>query len=117
MQVEDPKVRALLRFIQTNEPGEDDFSKRLSEFVAKVKENEKFRKEFANMNLHDYDIMTEAKEEGIAEGREEGAQQKAVEAARSFYANGASLELIAKSLNMTIEKVKEIVCETAQTAN
>ncbi len=115
--VEDPKVRALLRFIQTNEPGEDDFSKRLSEFVAKVKENEKFRKEFANMNLHDYDIMTEAKEEGLAEGREEGAQQKAVEAARSFYANGASLELIAKSLNMTIEKVKEIVCETAQTAN
>ena len=35
--VEDPKVRALLRFIQTDEPGEDDFSKRLSEFVARVK--------------------------------------------------------------------------------
>ncbi|MBQ6028744.1 MAG: hypothetical protein IJL24_04370 [Treponema sp.] len=33
-----------MRFIQTNEPGEDDLSKRLSEFVAKVKENEKFRK-------------------------------------------------------------------------
>ena len=42
--VEDPKVRALLRFIQTDEPGEDDYSKRLSEFVAKAKENEKFRK-------------------------------------------------------------------------
>ena len=103
--VKDEKVRALLRFIQTNEPGEDDFSKRLSEFVAKVKENEKFRKEFAEMNLHDFDIMTEA------------AEEKAIEAARSFYANGASLELIAKSLNMTIEQVKEIVCETTQTAN
>ena len=107
--VEDPKVRALLRFIQTDEPGEDDFSKRLSEFVARVKENEKFRKEFAEMNLHDFDIMTEA--------AEEATQQKAVEDARSFYANGASLELIAKSLNMTIEQVKEIVCETTQTAN
>ena len=114
-----------MRFIQTNEPGEDDFSKRLSEFVARVKENEKFRKEFAEMNLHDFDIMTEAKEEGLAEGREEGlaegreegARQNAVENARSFYANGASLELIAKSLNMTIEQVKENVCETAQAAN
>ncbi|MBQ7620024.1 MAG: Rpn family recombination-promoting nuclease/putative transposase [Treponema sp.] len=111
--VEDPKVRALLRFILTNEPGEDDFSKRLSEFVARVKENEKFRKEFADMNLHDFDIMTEAKEEGI----EEGARRKAVENARSFYANGVSVDIIAKSLNMTIEQVKEIVCESTQTAN
>ena len=69
------------------------------------------------MNLHDFDIMTEAKEEGLAEGREEGARQNTVENARSFYANGASLELIAKSLNMTEEQVKEIVFETAQAAN
>lgn len=32
-----------------------------------------------------------------------------VEDARSFYANGVSLEVIAKSLNMTVEKVREIV--------
>ena len=42
-------------------------------------------------------------------GKEAGAEQKAVEAARSFYANGASIELIAKSLNMTPEQIKEIV--------
>ena len=41
--------------------------------------------------------------------REDGRKEKAVEAARSFYANGASIELIAKSLNMTIEQVNEIV--------
>ena len=99
--VKDEKVRALLRFIQTNEPGEDDFSNRLSEFVAKVKENEKFRKEFADMNLHDFDIMTEA------------AEEKAIEAARSFYANGVSVDIIAKSLNMTVEQVKEIINESA----
>ncbi|MBQ6029855.1 MAG: Rpn family recombination-promoting nuclease/putative transposase [Treponema sp.] len=99
--VEDEKVRALLRFIQTDDPGEDDFSKRLSEFVAKVKENEKFRKEFADMNLHDFDIMTEA------------AEEKAIEAARNFYANGVSVGIIAKSLNMTVEQVKEIINESA----
>ena len=99
--VEDPKVRALLRFIQTNEPGEDDFSKRLSEFVEKAKKNEKFRKEFADMNLHDFDIMTEA------------AEEKAIEAARNFYANGVSVDIIAKSLNMTVEQIKEIINESA----
>ena len=38
-----------------------------------------------------------------------GKDEKAREDARSFYKNGASLELIAKSLGMTIEQVKEIV--------
>ncbi len=98
--VEDPKVRALLRFIQTDEPGEDDYSKRLSEFVAKAKENEKFRKEYADMNLHDFDIMTEAKEEGLAEG----AQQKAVETARKLLADGKyTAEEISALLEIPVE--------------
>ena len=39
----------------------------------------------------------------------QGAQQKAIEDAKSFYANGVSIELIAKSLGMTEEQVQEIV--------
>ena len=58
-------------------------------------------KEFADMNLHDFDIMTEA------------AEEKAIEVARNLYANGVSVEIIAKSLNMTMEQVKEIVNQTA----
>ncbi len=103
--VEDPKVRALLRFIQTDEPGEDDFSKRLSEFVARVKENEKFRKEFADMNLHDFDIMTEAKEEGLAEGREEGARQNAVENARNMLKKNYPTSDIAEITGLPLEQV------------
>ncbi len=102
--VKDEKVRALLRFIQTNEPGEDDFSKRLSEFVAKVKENEKFRKEFADMNLHDFDIMTEAKEEGLAEG----ARQKAIEDARNLKAAGVDINIIAKCVGLSVEEVEKL---------
>ena len=48
-------------------------------------------------------------------GKEAGAEQKAVEDARSFYANGVSIELIAKSMNMTPEQVKEIVKEAEAT--
>ncbi len=46
------------------------------------------------------------------EAFEDGQQKKTIDAARSFYANGASIELIAKSLNMTEEEIQEIVKET-----
>ena len=68
------------------------------------------RAEVMAMSLTEYDeedCIRTWRNDGIAEGRE----QKAVEDARSFYANGASIELIAKSLGMTIEQVKEIVSD------
>ena len=55
------------------------------------------------------EAFQDGKEAGITEGISLGTQQKAIEAAKSFYANGASIELIAKSLNMTPEQVNEIV--------
>ena len=99
----DERIQKLLHFICTNEPGEDEFSNRLARLVEKIKDDEKFKDTYNAMNLHDFDIQMAAKQEGAAE--------KAVEAAKSFYANGASIELIAKSLNMTEEQVKEIVSE------
>ena len=55
------------------------------------------------MNLHDRDI--------IRATRKEVTLQKTIEAARNFYANGASIDLISKSLNLTVEQVKEIVSD------
>ncbi|MEE1211703.1 MAG: hypothetical protein UHO11_04320 [Treponema sp.] len=43
--------------------------------------------------------------------REDGRKEKAIEDARNLYINGVSIEIIAKSLNMTIEQVNEIVKE------
>ena len=45
--------------------------------------------------------------------REDGRTEKAIEDARSFYRNGVSVEIIAKSLNMTVEQINEIVKESA----
>ena len=87
--------------MSTNKPGEDEFSRKLSELVEKLKDNEKFRSEYAAMNLHDRDIIRQAKKEASLD--------KAIEDAKNFYANGASIELIAKSLKMTREQVQEIV--------
>ncbi|MBQ3835654.1 MAG: hypothetical protein II814_00830, partial [Treponema sp.] len=96
-------------------PGEDDFSRRLSEFVARVKENEKFRKEFSDMNLHDFDIMTEAKEEGLVEGRAEGARQKSVENARNALAMNLSAEQAAQITGLPLEQVLELQKELTPT--
>ena len=61
--------------------------------------------------------LTEFDEESAIRGwREDGRKEKAVEAARNLYANGVSLEIIAKSLGMTEEEVKEIVKDVPVTA-
>ncbi len=62
------------------------------------------------------DLLTEYDEEAYIriwrrDGINQGKQEKAIEDARSFYANGASIELIAKSLKMTEEEVLRIVNE------
>ena len=62
--------------------------------------------------LTEFDVESAIKtwrEEGYEDGLTAGKQEKALEAARSFYKNGVSVELIAKSLGMTIEQVEDIV--------
>ena len=51
----------------------------------------------------------EALKIGIQQGIQQGEEKKSIEDARNFYVNGVSIELIAKSLKMTEEQVKEIV--------
>ena len=49
-----------------------------------IKENDKFRSDYAAMNLHDYDLTTRAEEAGREKGLEEGALKKAIEAAKNL---------------------------------
>lgn len=78
----DEKVKAFLHFIHTNEPGKDDFTNRLSALVEQIKDNEKFRRDYAAMNLHDRDITRASKQEG--------ANEKAVENAITLVKNTMS---------------------------
>ena len=61
------------------------------------------------MNLRDFDIMTEAKEEGLAEG----ARQKAVEAARNALAMNLTAEQTAQITGLPLEQVLELQKELA----
>jgi len=100
-EAKDERIRNFLRFIHTNEPGQDDFSNRLSALVEKIKDNDKFRRDYTAMNLHDRDLTRAAKQQGAAE--------KAIEAAKNLYTNGVSQEIIAKSLDLPLNKVSEIL--------
>ena len=105
----DERIRKLLKFICTNEPGDDDFSIRLSAVVEKIKENEKFRSEYAAMNLHDRDITRAAKREGKEEGFAEGSRQKALETARNMLNENISLATVLKCTGLTEEDLKTAV--------
>ena len=97
---EDSLIRSFLHFISTNEPGEDELSKRLSRLVEKCKENEKFRSDYLAVNLHDYDIRYEA--------LQEGAQQKAVETATNMLIKKYPTSDICEITGLPLEKVLEL---------
>lgn len=97
---EDSLIRNFLHFIYTGEPGEDDLSSRLSELVKQYKENETSRSDYLAVNLHDYDIRYEA--------LQEGAQNKAVEAAVKIIKKyKATPEDAAKDVDAPLELVLE----------
>ena len=91
----DEKTKAFLHFISTNDPGKDDFTNRLSRLVEKIKDNEKFRTDYAAMNLHDRDLTRAAK--------------KAIEAATNLLKlNKLSIDEIAQAQGLSVEKVQEL---------
>ena len=99
------KIRDFLKYIYTNEPGEDDFSRRISVMVEKIKDNDKFRRDYAAMNLHDRDIQRAAKREGIAEG----TRQKAVETARNLLKMKLlTTTQIAQATSLTLEEIDKL---------
>ena len=105
----DDKVRAFLHFIHTNEPGEDDFTKRLSSLVEQIKDNEKFRRDYAAMNLHDRDITRAARREGVLQGATEAKIEAAVTLVRKY---NVAPESAAKDMNAPLDKVLESLANT-----
>ena len=99
--VEDKKVRDFLQFVMTNKPNENELSQELSETVSRLKDDDEFRKDYAAMNLHDRDIKKAAKEEGI--------QQKAIEAAVMLINEyHEKPEIAAQKMNAPLDKVLEL---------
>ena len=98
--IEDEDVKSFFDFLISNHAG-NGFTSDLKDFVTEAKHNMQWRFQFMTwerQRAYDYD-----------DGKAAGMKEKAVEDAQSFYANGVSVEIIAKSLGMTIEQVEDIV--------
>ena len=102
---EEPLIRNFLHFIYTNQPGQDDLSNRLSRLVEKCKENEKFRSDYLAVNLHDYDIRYEARQEGEAIGAQKQAEEAAINLLRM---DKLSPEEIAQAQGLPLKRVQEL---------
>ena len=97
----DEKIRAFLHFIKTNEPGNDDFSNRISSIVENIKHNKEFRRIYAAMNLHDRDLIREA--------TKEGENKKAIASAKNLLQmNVLSPEQISQAIELPLEKVLDL---------
>ena len=68
--------------------------------VEEQKKIEELKQTYLSWKVHDDDVRYD--------GFPEGATQKAVEAARNLFANGASIEFIAKSLKMSECEIREL---------
>ena len=68
--------------------------------------------EMASKIVEEYGDIRAA--EALKIGIQQGEEKKAIEAARAFYENGVSIELIAKSLKLPVETVEKIISEKAQ---
>lgn len=96
----DDKIRAFLKFVCTNDPGEDEYSNNLFATVEKLKVNEKFLLEYAAMNIREMDLVRESKKE------------KAVEDALMLIKKyNATPESAAKDMGAPLDKVLEALKE------
>ena len=105
------RYQAELKSKSTKEEVEGCYDKAIKEAISRgILVDYLTRKgtEVRNMFFGEYDYDLDMKVKA-----QEAAENKAEEDARSFYANGVSIEIIAKSLHMTEEQVREIVNEPA----
>ena len=100
----DPKLKNFLHFVCSNE-SDDDFTDRLADLVKSIKQQEANKTEYNNMNLHDRDIIREAKKEG----RAEGARENAIETAKNMLKDNLPIEKISNYIGLSEEDIQNIV--------
>ena len=120
--VENPSLRAFLKFVQTD-TAESELTRRINSMVETQKTIEANKKMYLTWSLHDHDVRNEGirigekrgKKEGIAVGKEQGMNEKAVASARNLLAMKLGThEQIAKAVGLPIEKIAEISAELAK---
>ena len=72
-----------------------------------LKDDDRFRREYAAMNLREMDIRREERQAALAEGKIQGAKEKALETAKAMLADGVDINLIVKYTGLPAEKIEK----------
>ena len=73
--------------------------------MKQLKTNDKFRNDYLAIDLHDRDIRWVA----LAEGRKEGAEQKAIETAKNMILQSVgTLEQISSVTGLSVEEINKL---------
>ena len=102
-QLKNPALKKFLEFIKTNIPA-DDFTAKLAQKTEEAKQNEEYRMGFMTLELREI--------QKYREGVSAGIEQKTTEATISLNSNGVSIPVIANSLNISEDKVREIIANS-----
>ena len=111
----DVDICNFLEYIELGKPA-DNFTTKIDSTIAKIKQQESFKREYAMRHPYITDIRREAIEEGIQQGLEQGlqqgitqgAEQTRIETAKNFLKMGFSIEQIAQGTGLSLEQVKQI---------
>ncbi|MBR5965720.1 MAG: Rpn family recombination-promoting nuclease/putative transposase [Treponema sp.] len=104
----DNRQKAFLRMVTQNSSS-DDFTKRVGGLVENAKRNTQWRQQFMEWDREMACMRAKGRKEGLAEG----AQQKAIENAKTMLADNLSPEKISQYSGLPLEKVRELAEQLA----
>ena len=113
--IEDEEVRSFFEFLISNK-AKTKYTTSLSNYVEDTRHNTQWRLQYMTwerQRAYDFD---EGKEAGLIEGREEGAQQKAVETAINMLKREYPVNDISEITNLPVEKVLELQSQISKKA-
>ena len=99
--------RSFLQLVTSNK-STSAFADKIVKLVEDAKRNTQWRKQFMDFKHHLSQSFREGKEAGLQEGEQIGAQNKAIENAKTMLADNVSPEKVAFYSGLSIEKVLEL---------
>ena len=107
-KAENPDVRAFLEFVKQHS-ATDRLTREIQDAVDSCKNHQKWRAEYMLWKDQIREWKDEAREAGLAEGREEGARNKAIETARQLLKMDLlTVEQIATATQLSVEEVVKL---------
>ena len=99
-------LKHFLDFVRAGQTG-DEYTRQLNDEVRKVKSRDTARSDYMFFSAK----LMDEHYEGFNEGKEAGGTEKEMKIAKRMHAKGKSTDEIAEMLDITVEKVQQLIAE------